>query len=398
MTSAISFEGVCKQYKDHKEAVSSLNLEVADGEFTVLVGPSGCGKTTALRMVAGLEEITSGVLRIGGRVVNNTSVKDRNVAMVFQNYALYPHMTVAENIGFALKVQRVDRQEIQRRVTAAAKVLGLAEYLDRRPKDLSGGQRQRVAMGRAIVRAPQVFLMDEPLSNLDAKLRVQMRGEVLKIQRRLGIGTLYVTHDQVEAMTMGDRVAVMDHGVLQQYAPPQELYDAPANVFVAGFIGSPPMNLYQATLARDTAGPRLVICDQVLALDENELKRHPLLDGYLDQPVIVGIRPEDLSMAVADESASVLHADVEFVEGLGCEILVHFSIGADAVPPLIRGTDTSELLDGVAALEEMRPAATGTAKLSPHAIVYRGDRIALRVDVSRLHFFDPVSGQSLRGS
>ena len=396
MSGAISFERVSKRYNDRTEAVSSLDLEVADGEFTVLVGPSGCGKTTALRMVAGLEEITSGVLRIGGRVVNRVTVKDRNVAMVFQNYALYPHMTVAENIGFALKVQRVPRQEIQRRVAEAAKVLGIAEYLGQRPKQLSGGQRQRVAMGRAIVRAPQVFLMDEPLSNLDAKLRVQMRGEVLKVQRRLGVGTLYVTHDQVEAMTMGDRVAVMDHGVLQQYAPPRELYDAPANVFVAGFIGSPPMNLYEATLARDASGPLLLIGQQALALDGNELKRRPLLDGYFGRQVVVGIRPEDLSVAAADDGASVLQVDVELVEGLGCEILVRFSVDAGA-PPSPAG-DAPELLDGLPVCEEIRTRSTGTAKLPPYVVVRQGDRLALRADVSRLHFFDPASGRSLRGA
>ena len=293
----IAIEGATKVYPDGTEAVASLDLDIADGEFMVLVGPSGCGKTTALRMVAGLEEVSSGSVRIGDRVVNDLPPKDRDVAMVFQNYALYPHMSVYDNMAFALKLRKMSKDEISRRVNDAAGILGLTEYLHRKPKALSGGQRQRVAMGRAIVREPQAFLMDEPLSNLDAKLRVQMRAEIAKLQQDLGVTTIYVTHDQIEAMTMGDRVAVLKQGHLQQVDAPQVLYDRPANIFVAGFIGSPAMNLVDASLDRD--GDRLAVTfgSTTIELDDRVLDRRPSLARYEGRRVVVGIRPEDLQDA-----------------------------------------------------------------------------------------------------
>ena len=288
----VNLEKMTKVYPNGKPAVLDLDLDVAEGELMVLVGPSGSGKTTALRMVAGLEDITSGTLRMGGKVVNDLAPKDRNVAMVFQSYALYPHMTVAENIGFSLKLRKVPKSEVQAKVKDAAALLGLTDYLDRKPSQLSGGQRQRVAMGRAIVREPSVFLMDEPLSNLDAKMRVQMRAEISRIQRRVGVATFYVTHDQTEAMTMGDRVAVLHMGELQQCDTPQYLYEHPNNLFVAAFIGSPAMNLYEAIISPEADAVR--VGSQTLALAETQLQARPALRGYRDRKVIIGIRPEDL--------------------------------------------------------------------------------------------------------
>src|SRR5580698_4184126 len=319
----ITIERVGKVYPNGFEAIRDFDLEVAEGEFMVLVGPSGCGKTTALRMVAGLEQITTGTLSIGGRVVNDVSSKDRDVAMVFQNYALYPHMTVGENIAFALKLRKVSKADTQRKVADAAEILGLTEWMDRKPGQLSGGQRQRVAMGRAIVRDPAVFLMDEPLSNLDAKLRVQMRAEVSRIQRRIGVATLYVTHDQTEAMTMGDRVAVLRSGTLQQCDQPQTLYDWPVNLFVAAFIGSPSMNLFEGQLNDDASAVRLG--SQVLSLPERVHKVRPGIAAYKGRKVVVGMRPEDLPAADAPTTpGESLQADVVLVEALGSELLVHF--------------------------------------------------------------------------
>src|SRR5437764_12761022 len=295
----IIFDNVSKTYGDGFRAVSDLNLDVQDGEFVVFVGPSGCGKTTALRMIAGLEEVSQGDIRIGERVVNNLPPRDGDVAMVFQNYALYPHMTVAENIGFALRMRKVPKQEARQRIAETARIIGLTDHLDRKPRQLSGGQRQRVAMGRAIVREPQVFLMDEPLSNLDAKLRVQMRAEISRIQRQLRVTTVYVTHDQVEAMTMGDRVAVMRRGVLQQFDKPQSLYERPANLFVASFIGSPAMNMLEAKLEKNGDGVALHVGPATLQLPRETLSDRPALVGYAGRTVAVGIRPEAL-----DESGS----------------------------------------------------------------------------------------------
>ncbi len=293
----VDFDGVSKIYADGTKAVSEMTLEIADGEFMVLVGPSGCGKSTALRMVAGLEEISEGTVRIGDRVVNHVPAKDRDIAMVFQSYALYPHLSVYDNIAFGLKVRKTPKAEIKKRVEEAARILGLDEILGKKPRALSGGQRQRVAMGRAIVREPRAFLMDEPLSNLDAKLRVQTRAEISRIQSELGVTTIYVTHDQVEAMTMGDRVAVMRKGELQQVASPQELYDRPVNLFVGGFIGSPAMNLVEATLERTNGGLCMALGDQRLPLGDDVLSPRPELKSYVGKPVVLGIRPESLEDA-----------------------------------------------------------------------------------------------------
>jgi multiple sugar transport system ATP-binding protein len=393
----VTLEKVTKVYPNGLKAVSDLDLEVADGEFMVLVGPSGCGKTTALRMVAGLEDITSGELKIGDRVVNDVSPKDRDIAMVFQNYALYPHMTVAENIGFALKLRKTPKDELQRKVKEAAQILGLTEYLDRKPGQLSGGQRQRVAMGRAIVREPSVFLMDEPLSNLDAKLRVQMRAEVSRIQRRLGVATFYVTHDQVEAMTMGDRVAVMRGGVLQQCDAPQVLYERPANLFVAAFIGSPAMNLYEVGLDGTSGGLEIVIGNQRLTIPEKKLVERPGLANYRGRQVVVGIRPEHLAdLALTGESADAvagrsLQAQCDLVEALGSELLVHFRIDAKRIRPEGAGPEDEE-----DSLEQLAGAgAEGVARVDPRSTAKAGRPVTFVVDTENLQFFDPESGLAI---
>jgi multiple sugar transport system ATP-binding protein len=373
----IGMKDVTKIYPNGFEAVKRVNLDVNDGEFMVLVGPSGCGKTTLLRMVAGLETISSGTLRIGDTVANAIGPKDRDIAMVFQNYALYPHMTVAENIGFALRLRGTSKQEIAAKVKDAASVLGLTEWLNRKPGQLSGGQRQRVAMGRAIVREPAIFLMDEPLSNLDAKLRVQMRAEVSRIQRRLGVATLYVTHDQVEAMTMGDRVTVMRDGVVQQCADPQTLYDHPRNVFVAAFIGSPAMNLYEASLSE---GARTVtLGSQAFELPESVRLAHPSLASFGGGSVTVGLRPEHLTVYDGDPAArALLDANVELVEALGSELLVHFTIDAKRV--VAEGTLEED--------EQLTLGGEGVARVDPRSHAKPGDRLRFFVDVERMHFFD----------
>ena len=395
----LRFIDVSKVYPNGVEAVSHLSLDVEDGEFVVLVGPSGCGKTTALRMVAGLEDVTDGEIEIGGRVVNDLSPRERDIAMVFQNYALYPHMTVAENIGFSLEMQKLPKAQVGPKVEDAARVLGLTDQLRRKPAQLSGGQRQRVAMGRAIVREPAAFLMDEPLSNLDAKLRVHMRAEVARIQRHLGVATLYVTHDQVEAMTMGDRVAVMRSGKLQQYAPPKELYDRPTNLFVASFIGSPAMNLYQATV--DSEGRSIAVGDQRLSLPA-ELTDEAVIGAYRGQRVVVGIRPEDLGDTTADgdnAASQRLHGTVDLVEELGAEKLVHFHIDAErlsASDELLAGDEeeTEGLLD--AGEIGTATASAGVARIASRGQISANQDVDFTVDTTRLHLFDPDEGNSLR--
>jgi multiple sugar transport system ATP-binding protein len=403
---AISLRELTKVYATGVTALDALDLDVDDGEFVVLVGPSGCGKTTALRLVAGLEMITSGTVSIGGRVVNDVSPRHRDVAMVFQNYALYPHMSVHQNIGFALENKKVDKAERDRQVRAAASVLGISDLLGRKPRQLSGGQRQRVAMGRAIVRSPSVFLMDEPLSNLDAKLRVQMRSEVLRVHRSLEAATLYVTHDQVEAMTMGDRVAVLRGGVLQQYDTPQSLYDRPANMFVAGFIGSPPMNLYEAGVseadvsADGAAGPLGAAGTPAVVLGSQRLALPPAvaacLAGYQGRKIIVGVRPEHLNVAGPTSGSGgpvagtgLLVGDVHAVEALGSEQQVYFSV--DATPA---GNPAAEgLLAGQGILAGGAP--NGVARIDPRAAVRAGTRVPFAVDAAHLHFFDPDTGSAV---
>jgi multiple sugar transport system ATP-binding protein len=388
--SAISLEKLTKVYATGVRALDGLDLDVGDGEFVVLVGPSGCGKTTALRMVAGLESITEGTVTIGGRVVNDVSPRQRDVAMVFQNYALYPHLTVAQNIGFALTNRKTPKDERDRRVRSAAAALGLSGLLNRKPAQLSGGQRQRVAMGRAIVREPSVFLMDEPLSNLDAKLRVQMRSEVLRVHKAIGAATLYVTHDQVEAMTMGDRVAVLHDGALQQYATPRELYDRPANLFVAEFIGSPEMNLYEASVSG--SGSELVLGSQRLALGTSQT----LLEPYRGRKVIAGIRPEDLLPGTAGDAdrpgQATLAADVRVVEGLGDETHVFFSIDAPTAGASALAAAAGEAETRLLAAE----THNGIARLDARAQARPGERVTFRLDPARLHFFDPDTSIAIR--
>jgi len=395
----VSLEKLTKVYPNGTTAVSELDLDVADGEFMVLVGPSGCGKTTALRMVAGLEKITDGRLRIEDRVVNDLAPKDRDIAMVFQNYALYPHMTVAENIGFALGLRRMPKQTIRDKVQAAAQILGLGDQLERKPAQLSGGQRQRVAMGRAIVREPAAFLMDEPLSNLDAKLRVQMRAEIAEVQRRVGVATFYVTHDQVEAMTMGHRVAVLRAGVLQQCDRPQTLYDAPDNVFVAAFIGSPSMNLYEGVISPDADAVRLGA--QTLRIPAGARQARPCLGEYRDRAVIVGIRPDHLSDAALGGGAAdgaTVDGVVQLVEALGSELMVHFHLEAARVHSgdvAAAGEDAQERSD-LAAGDAGLPSAAGIARIDARSGIRAGDVARFAVETERLHFFDAGTGLAIR--
>jgi multiple sugar transport system ATP-binding protein len=382
----VSLENVNKVYENGFHAVKDFNLQVADGEFMVLVGPSGCGKTTALRMVAGLEDITSGILRIGGKEANDETPKERDIAMVFQNYALYPHMTVAENIGFALKLRHLPKDQLKAKVNEAADILGLTDWLDRKPGQLSGGQRQRVAMGRAIVREPSVFLMDEPLSNLDAKLRVQMRAEVARIQRRMAVSTIYVTHDQVEAMTMGDRVTVMREGRLQQVDTPQTLYDNPDNVFVAAFIGSPAQNLYDAIVGEGARSIKLG--SQTVELPDAVALKRPALRTYVGKEVVVGMRPEHLRAADPEITGPRLVGDVDLVEALGSELVVHFTIDAHRV--IAEGAFDK---DEAAAVK----SGEGVARVEAKTPVKPGDKMTFSVDVEDMQFFDTDTGLAIRG-
>ena len=384
----VALEGINKIYDNGFQAIYDLDLEIGESEFLVLVGPSGCGKSTALRMIAGLESISSGKLSIGDRVVNDVEPKDRDIAMVFQNYALYPHMTVYDNIGFALKLAKMPKQEIDERVRKAAAILELESNLDRKPGQLSGGQRQRVAMGRAIVRQPAAFLMDEPLSNLDAKLRVQMRAEIASIQRDLGVTTIYVTHDQVEAMTMGDRVAVLKDGYLQQVDTPQKLYDRPENIFVGAFIGSPSMNLYSGSIDVDGAGGIITLGSQTLSLSPTSLEHRPALRGYDGQQVVVGIRPEDFedaAIAVDGPSSDQLHSEVLLIEALGSEIMVHFSIDA----PVVDTGDPDE------PEEIAHDGVNAVGRFSPRSRVSIGDPVEVAVTTENLHFFDAQSRKAI---
>jgi multiple sugar transport system ATP-binding protein len=399
----VAFERVSKIYPDGTRAVNDINLDIQDGEFMVLVGPSGCGKTTALRMVAGLEEISEGVLKIGDRVVNHVPSRDRDIAMVFQSYALYPHLSVYENIAFGLRLKKMSKDEIETRVARAANILGLTDYLKRKPRALSGGQRQRVAMGRAIVREPAAFLMDEPLSNLDAKLRVQTRAEISKLQSDLGVTTIYVTHDQIEAMTMGTRVAVMRKGEIQQVDEPQTLYDRPVNLFVGGFIGSPSMNMLDAVIESSNGGLAATVGNQTISLGSEALQNHPALKGYVGKQVVLGIRPEDLEDAALETGAPAerqLHGRLELKEALGSEIMAHFAIkGAHA-----ETDETRELAKDVGAEGAGQPIGVAAdeavivGRFGARSRIKQGDEVTAVVDTRALHFFDPQTGNGIYDS
>jgi multiple sugar transport system ATP-binding protein len=387
--SEITLKGITKVFDDGYEAVKEINLEVGDGEFMILVGPSGCGKSTALRMIAGLEDISSGELKIGGEVVNDRAPKDRDIAMVFQNYALYPHMTVRENMGFALKLAGLDKAEIDSKVEEAAKTLDLTQHLDRRPANLSGGQRQRVAMGRAIVRDPKAFLMDEPLSNLDAKLRVQMRTEVARLQSRLETTTVYVTHDQTEAMTLGDRVAVMRAGALQQVGTPAELYEQPINLFVAGFIGSPAMNFMPAELSGGK-----------VKLPIGEANAPEGVGGGREGQVVAGVRPESFEDAsligdLRDERGVVFEAEIDLVESLGSDLYAYFHVESGGVESDQLADLVSERLEETGVPEAREGEEQIVARLDPASKIKRRERAELWADTSKLHLFDAESGERL---
>jgi multiple sugar transport system ATP-binding protein len=396
----IELDRLTKVYADGTRAVHELDLDIADGEFVVFVGPSGCGKTSALRMIAGLEEISGGAVRVDGEVVNDLPPKARDMAMIFQNYALYPHMNVYDNMGFGLKMRGIDRDEIRRRVEGAARILGLSEVLKKRPRHLSGGQRQRVAMGRAIVREPQAFLMDEPLSNLDAKLRVQMRAEIARIQRDLGVTTIYVTHDQSEAMTLGDRVCVLRNGLLQQVDKPQMLYDSPANLFVAGFIGSPAMNLAEAQLVERDGGLAVTAGPHTLPVEDDVVWARPALRDYVGRTVVLGIRPEDLedaSLVPTSPSDRRLRVRVDIKEDMGAEVYLHFASEA----PTVQTEELREIVgdEALEAAEEQTHHHGGawTARVDRRTLAREGDEIELTASTARLHFFDIETGAGIYG-
>ncbi len=393
----VELEKINKLYENGFHAVKDLSIAVDDGEFVVLVGPSGCGKSTALRMVAGLEDISTGELRIGGRRVNDVDPQGRDIAMVFQSYALYPHMTVADNIGYGLKLRKTPKDEMKARIQKAADMLELTPLLDRKPKQLSGGQRQRVAMGRAIVRDPQVFLMDEPLSNLDAKLRVQMRAEISEVVRSLETTTLYVTHDQTEAMTMGDRMAVMKAGILQQLGSPGECYDNPKNIFVAQFVGSPPMNLVVANVLQGPDGLHLEVGGSTLQVPESVLSARPALKSYGGKPIALGVRSEDMEdAALANVPAERrIKGKVTLTEALGSQIIVHFTFPGEPVV-----TEDTKLVATDHAEAELRviddAGVKWVASFAPRSRVKMGDEVEIAVDVERAHFFDPETSLTIR--
>ena len=388
--SSVEFQQIFKVYSNGYTAIKNLCLDIKDGEFLVFVGPSGCGKSTALRMLAGLEEISAGKLIIGGQVVNDKSPQERNIAMVFQNYALYPHMTVRQNMEFPLKMMKMPKPEREKRVMAAAEKLGLTNLLENKPKQMSGGQRQRVAMGRAIVRNPAVFLMDEPLSNLDAKMRVQIRTEIAQLQRRMGTTTVYVTHDQVEAMTMGDRVAVMRGGELQQVAPPQELYDRPANIFVAGFIGSPAMNIFRTQLSQSESGEFTIdFAGQPLTLDSETVDFYQELEHYVNQPILAGLRPEAFFYEQVGETnvtkSYKIEVEVETVEALGHEMIIYFRAGVTKI-------EVEENRDGsppgeMATEETDETSSILIARVATSSAIQRSPKLTLGVDTKKLYLF-----------